>query len=84
MPNEKIDELLLNDQGDAKNTLTFDDILGTTTASSTPQAPDRLVLGSTPCTRYWAPDYRKITDINVRQAIALRLPDPVRRSRPAV
>ena len=26
--------------------------------------------GSSPCTFYWAPDYRKITDIEVRKALA--------------
>jgi peptide/nickel transport system substrate-binding protein len=74
VPNEKIDELLLNDQGDAADSLTFDDILGTDYRKFQEQAADRLVSGSTPCTRYWAPDYRKITDINIRRAIALAYP----------
>ena len=74
MPNEKIDELLLNDQGDAANTLTFDDVLGTGYPKFDAQASDRLVLGPTPCTRYWAPDYRKITDLKVRQALAYAYP----------
>jgi len=74
VPNEKIDELLLNDQGDAQNTLTFDDVLGTDYRKFQEQAPDRLVSGPTPCTRYLAPDYRTITDINVRRAIALAYP----------
>ncbi len=74
VPNEKMDEIMLNDQGDAKNTLIFDDILGTNYRKFQDQAADRLVPGSTPCTRYWAPDYRKITDINIRRAIALAYP----------
>jgi len=74
IPNEQIDEILLNDEGDAKNTLTFDDITGTTYPTFDEQASDRLVLGSTPCTRYWAPDYRKITDIDVRRALAFAYP----------
>ena len=72
--NEKIDEILLSDQGDAKDSLTFDDILGTDYPKFQEQAADRLVPGATPCTRYWAPDYRKITDINIRRAIALAYP----------
>ncbi|GAB3261696.1 ABC transporter substrate-binding protein [Nocardioides dilutus] len=74
VPNEKIDTLLLNDQGDAANSLTFDDVLGTDYRKFQEKAPDRLVAGPTPCTRYWAPDYRTITDINVRRAIALAYP----------
>ena len=46
VPNEKIDELLLNDQGDAANTMSFDDILGTNYRKFQEQAPDRLVAGS--------------------------------------
>lgn len=74
VPNEKIDELLLNDQGDAANSMTFDDILGTDYRKFQEQAADRLVDGPTPCTRYWAADMRKITDIKIRQAIALAYP----------
>ena len=74
VPNEKIDELLLNDEGDAANTLTFDDVLGTSYPKFDADASDRLVLGPTPCTRYWAPDYRKITDLKVRQALAYAYP----------
>ena len=74
VPSEQIDELLLNDKGDSKDTLTFDDVLGTDYQKFQDQAADRLVPGPTPCTRYWAPDYRKITDIKIRQAIALAYP----------
>ena len=74
VPNEKIDELLLNDQGDAQTMISNTDILGTNYRKFQEDAPDRLVQGSTPCTRYWAPDYRKITDINVRKALALAYP----------
>ncbi|MDQ4054243.1 MAG: ABC transporter substrate-binding protein [Actinomycetota bacterium] len=71
---EQIDEILLNDQGDAKNTMTFDDILGSNYRKFLDEAGDRVKQGTTPCTRYWAPDYRKITDIRVRQALALAYP----------
>ncbi len=74
VPNEQIDEILLNDQGDAKNTMTIDDILGPNYRKFLDQAGDRVKTGTTPCTRYWAMDYRKITDINVRQALAYAYP----------
>ena len=38
------------------------------------KAPDRLVLGGSPCTYYWAPDNRKITDKKVREALAWAYP----------
>lgn len=74
VPSEQVDEILLNDQGDAKNTMTIDDILGENYRKFLEQAPDRVTHGTTPCTRYWAPDYRKITDIKIRQALAYAYP----------
>jgi peptide/nickel transport system substrate-binding protein len=74
VPNEQIDEIILNDQDDAKNTMTIDDILGTNYRRFLDDAGDRVVTGTTPCTRYWAMDYRKITDITVRQALAFAYP----------
>ena len=71
---EQVDALLLNDQGDAKNSMTFDDVLGSNYRKFLDQAGDRLVTGTTPCTRYWAMDYRKITNLGVRQALALAYP----------
>ncbi|MEZ5095006.1 MAG: ABC transporter substrate-binding protein [Nocardioides sp.] len=71
---EKIDQILLNDQGDAKNTLSYDDVLAPDLRKFQSQASDRLLIGPTPCTQYWAPDYRKITDIKVRQALAWAFP----------
>jgi peptide/nickel transport system substrate-binding protein len=71
---EKVDEVLLNDRGDAKNTMTIDDIQGPNYRKFLQQAEDRVKHGTTPCTRYWAPDYRKITDIKVRQALAYAYP----------
>src|SRR5262249_25671503 len=38
------------------------------------QAPDRLTVGGEPCTFYWGPDNRKITDKRVRQALAWAYP----------
>ena len=37
-------------------------------------APERLVLGSSSCTFYVAPDYRTVTEIDVRRAIGYAYP----------
>ncbi|HSE72840.1 MAG TPA: ABC transporter substrate-binding protein [Nocardioidaceae bacterium] len=72
--NTKIDQILLNDQGDAQTTLTYDDVLAENFRTFQNEHSDRLVLGGQPCTAYWAPDYRKVTDINVRKALAYAYP----------
>lgn len=69
---EKIDEQMLGDKGEAQTTLTYDDVLSANYRDM--DATDRLVVGSFPLTRYWAPDYRKITDLKVRQALAYAYP----------
>ena len=74
VPSEQVDEIILNDQGDAKNTMTIDDIQGPNYRKFQDEAGDRVKLGTTPCTRYWAPDYTKITDINIRRALAYAYP----------
>jgi peptide/nickel transport system substrate-binding protein len=38
------------------------------------EAPERLVLGGSSCTYFVAPDYRKVTDIDVRRAIGYAYP----------
>lgn len=70
----KIDQILLADKGEGQTSMTYDDILGPDYRAFTTDAKDRLVLGGSPCTFYWAPDYRKITDIKVRQAIGWAYP----------
>jgi peptide/nickel transport system substrate-binding protein len=74
VPTAKVDQTLLADNGDAKNTLSYDNIAVQDYVQFKQDAQDRLVIGSAPCTAYWAPDYRKITDIKVRQALAYAYP----------
>jgi peptide/nickel transport system substrate-binding protein len=74
VPSGKIDQIMLKDQGDGQTTLTFDNLLAADYAKAKADANDRLVLGSSPCSFYWAPDYRKITDIKIRQALAYAYP----------
>ena len=70
----KIDQLMLADKGDAQNTLTFDDVLAADFRTMQDKYKDRLSMGAQPCTRYWAPDYRQVTDKKVRQALAYAYP----------
>ncbi len=71
---EKIDQIMLADSGDGQTTLTYDDLLAPDFQQMKQQAPDRLTLGGSPCTYYWAPDYRKITDKKVREALSWAYP----------
>ncbi len=74
VPSAKVDQIMLSDQGEGQTTLTYDNILASDFVKAKQQASDRLVLGSSPCSFYWAPDYRKITDIEVRKALAYAYP----------
>jgi peptide/nickel transport system substrate-binding protein len=69
-----IDQTMLSDSGKAQTTLTDDDIAAADYPEAIQQASDRLVRGTTPCTAFWLPDMRKITDINVRKAIGYAYP----------
>jgi len=70
----KIDQVLLGDSGDGQTTLTYDNLLAPDYNKLSSDDPDRLVTGGQPCTFYTAPDYRKVTDIKVRQAYAWAYP----------
>ena len=72
--NTKIDQILMNDQGEAQTTLTYDDVLAENFRTFQDEHSDRLKLGGQPCTSYWAPDYRMVTDKKVRQALAYAYP----------
>ncbi len=73
-PSEKIDQILLADSGDGQTTITYDDLLAPDFNQMQKQSPDRLVLGGSPCTYYWAPDNRKVTSKKVRQALQFAYP----------
>jgi peptide/nickel transport system substrate-binding protein len=74
VPSAKVDQISLNDEGEGQTTLTYDNIQASNFVTAKQDASDRLVLGSSPCSFYWAPDYRKITDIEVRKALAYAYP----------
>ena len=71
---EKIDQIMLADSGTGQTTLTYDDLLAPDFNKMKQTAPDRLTLGGQPCTYYWAPDNRKITDKKVREALQFAYP----------
>jgi peptide/nickel transport system substrate-binding protein len=74
VPSEKIDQLMLADTGTGQTTLTYDDLLSPDFTKMKQDSPDRLTLGATPCTYYWAPDNRKITNKLVREALSWAYP----------
>jgi peptide/nickel transport system substrate-binding protein len=71
---EKTDQILLADSGSGQTTLTYDDLLAPDFQKMQQQSPDRLTLGGSPCTYYWAPDNRKITNKKVREALSWAYP----------
>ena len=73
-PSEKIDQIMLADTGTGQTTLTYDDLLAPDFQQMKQKAPDRLTLGGSPCTYYWAPDNRKITNKKVREALSWAYP----------
>jgi peptide/nickel transport system substrate-binding protein len=69
----KLENIIINDQGSAQTTLTYDNV----SASSYRQiASDksRLVTGTSPCTYMWFLDMTKIKELKVRQAIGWAYP----------
>lgn len=72
VPQAQVDKILLSDSGEAQTTLTYDDVQAANFRKF--EQTGRLALGGFPLTSYWAPDYRKITDIRIRQALAWAYP----------
>jgi peptide/nickel transport system substrate-binding protein len=73
-PSEKIDQVLLADSGDGQSTLTYDNLLAPDYQQMKQESPERLTLGGQPCTFYWGPDNRKITDKRIREALSWAYP----------
>lgn len=70
----KVDARMLADKGSDQTTMTMDDINAANYPKFKSEAEDRIVTGSSPLTAYLAPDYTKVTDIQVRKAIGLAFP----------
>jgi peptide/nickel transport system substrate-binding protein len=70
----QLENTIRSDSGAGQTTVNYENIQANTLRAFEQEAPERLTLGTTPCTRMWYFDMRKITDINVRKAIALAYP----------
>ncbi len=70
----KIDQVMLKDEGVGQTTLSYDNVTAPNYLQFKQDSADRLVVGSDPCTFMWFPDYRKITNIEVRKALAFAYP----------
>ena len=69
----KVDQIMLSDNTESQTAIS--DGLGSSNYQrANAELGDRLVLQSAQCTSYVYPDYKKITDINVRKAIAWGIP----------
>jgi len=70
----KIENTILSDTGEGQTTITYDNVTPPTYKKVTTDSPDRLVVGTSPCTFMWYMDMTKITDINVRKAVGYAYP----------
>jgi peptide/nickel transport system substrate-binding protein len=71
---DQIDQVLLADSGDGQTTIGMEDIQAQNYRKLQQDDPDRLVVGTSPCTFFWAIDMRKITDLEVRKALLFAYP----------
>ena len=69
---EQIDATILGDSARAQTTLSDENVLAADYRTAV--RLHRVTVGPKPCTHWWLPDYRKITDIKVRQAIGYAYP----------
>ena len=69
----KLENIILNDNGSAQTTLTYDNV-SASSYRQIAQDKERLVTGTNPCTFMWYLDMTKIKDIRVRQAIGYAYP----------
>jgi len=69
----KLENVIINDNGSAQTTLTYDDV-SASSYRQIAQDKSRLVTGTSPCTYMWFLDMTKIKDINVRRAIGWAYP----------
>jgi len=70
----KEENIILSDTGEGQTTLMYDSTTPPTYKKISAEDPDRLVIGTSPCTYMWFLDMTKITDINVRKAIGYAYP----------
>ena len=69
----KLENIIINDQGSAQTTLTYDNVTPSSYRSISSDKA-RLVTGTSPCTYMWFIDYTKIKELEVRQALGWAYP----------
>jgi peptide/nickel transport system substrate-binding protein len=71
----KFENVIINDNGAAQTTLTYDNVSASSYRQiTTPQNKGRLVTGTSPCTYMWFMDMTKIKSLKVRKAIGYAFP----------
>jgi peptide/nickel transport system substrate-binding protein len=69
----KLENVIINDQGSAQTTLTYDNV-SPSSYRSISSDKKRLVTGTSPCTYMWFIDMTKIKQLEVRQALGWAYP----------
>ena len=69
----KLENVIINDQGSAQTTLTYDNV-SPSSYRSISSDKSRLVTGTSPCTYMWFIDMTKIKELPVRQALGWAYP----------
>ncbi len=69
----KLENVIINDQGSAQTTLTYDNVTPSSYRSISADK-NRLVTGTSPCTYMWFIDMTKIKELEVRQALGWAYP----------
>ena len=67
------DQIVMSDNGEGQTTIATS-VLSTDYQSAVSKMGDRVVVGPQPCTGFSMPDYKKIPEIEVRQALAFAYP----------
>jgi peptide/nickel transport system substrate-binding protein len=69
----KLENVIINDNGSAQTTLTYDNVSAASYRQIS-EDKERLITGTSPCTYMWFIDMTKIKDLKVRQAIGYAFP----------
>jgi len=72
LQSEQIDQIMLNDSGDATTTISYDDVLAQDYRKMNDTG--RLVTGGQPCTYFYALDQRTVTDKAIAEALTWAIP----------
>lgn len=71
---DQIDQIMLADSGAGQTTLSYEDVDAKNFREFQNQHADRLVLGGSPCTYFYAMDYRTVKDRAIKEALVWAIP----------